>query len=232
MHGLYNWHQLPGTPVHAKVLEWAWLNSRQAQAIRNRYRMVVRELESALQEKLAEGHPVIKLYSLAGGSGQAVFEAASRFPHPERLQITLMDKDQTALKQSAKLAREDFKLTNELQLQEIDIIETPIESLKDHHGQAHIVEMVGLMDYLSANSCDQALSKALTLLNPEGHLVTAHIHPNEEKILLERILDWAPMIYKTKAQFKQLLEKQAAKLHSFHTEPHRIHSVSRLKKQA
>lgn len=231
MHALYNWHQLPETPLHAKFLEWAWLNSRQAQAIRNRFRLVVKELEESLKEQHQSGKSKIKLYSLAGGSGQSAFEAASRFPDPEKLELYLLDKDKTALEQSYKLAREDFKLTNKLELLELDVLAASPEELKEHQAAAQVIEMIGLMDYLQEEENIEALTRAFSILEEDGDLITAHIHPNEEKILLEKILEWAPMDYKTPTHFKKILENHpSGKIHQFKTEPHRIHSVARLKK--
>ncbi|MBU1167404.1 hypothetical protein KKC60_03275, partial [Patescibacteria group bacterium] len=89
-----------------------------------------------------------------------------------------------------------------------------------------IVEVIGLLDYLS-DSAASALIKRLSgllHLNGGGFFFTANVAPNPEQFFLKWVIGW-PMIYRTDKRLWRVVADAGVSRFQIKYEPHRIHGI-------
>ena len=240
---IYNFER-NGNPVS----NW-WINMRNAQAVRNRSKIIHRELVQSMLAIAKEkaGQPV-HVVSLACGSAEGVIRAAATVK--ERgfdVKLTLIDWDGSA---EEYIRRTAFRhgLAAEVEFQQRNLHKfvstSGVDKLKPD-----IVEMLGFLDYLKDETSMHYIRCIYDALPKHGFFFTCHIHPNQEQDFLYNVVNWGRikpfiMLYRSISQLKSLVEM--AWLHevtprrtvdraawsevTLITEPHGIHSVARAMK--
>jgi len=99
------------------------------------------------------------------------------------------------------------------------------------HHQPHIVEMLGLLDYLAHNSAVELIRQIRGCLHEGGSFMTCNIRHNREKMFVDWVLLW-PMIYRSKQEFAELFPAAgfAAENIRIVYEPFEIHGIAVCKK--
>jgi SAM-dependent methyltransferase len=212
---IYNW--APTLRGLRGWLEWYYLHGCACQALRNRYRCVVATLELAIADSITR-HGEARILSLAAGTGQSVFEAAARFKG--HVQIVAIDADDSALLASQTLAAH-YGLTN---------VEWRCGNVLHPHTLAQdvqptIIEVVGLFDYLQDATIRGLLRRLARVAAPDSVLITAHIHPHREALVIKELLDWE-MTYRTRDDLERLLTSGGCSPCHLTTEPHGIFTVA------
>lgn len=225
MFTVYNYRNPEGlTPLH-RLADGFWLGMRNAQAVRNRLKIVKRELHAAIEQMANRGHP-IKILSLAAGTAQGVIEEVAlckRRGIP--IEVLLIDQDKGALREADTIARN---------LGVSDIVATRLGNVlafeqKTEDFSPDIVEMCGLMDYVNDENAVSLVRRIHAKLPEGGFFLTCHIHPNPEALFLKVVIDWK-MIYRSIEAFTLILRKGCFAQWHIITEPHGIHSVAVLRK--
>lgn len=218
----YNYHEkvVPQLTDNLEgVLTDFWMNIENRQAVRNRLLMVVAELEKAFIDSF-ERDGEVRILSIASGSAQAVIEAMKRVPWIP-VKAVLIDMDPTALNYARKQA-EKAGLVNCFKFVQgkTDLIEREAMDLKPN-----IIEMVGFLDYRNDDQAIKLFQKIKKQLPKGGFFITCNINKNLERIFLNWVLLW-PMIYRTKEEVQELLEKGGFRKSRVFYEPLEIHSVA------
>lgn len=198
-----------------------WLAILNAQAVRNRLKLVKRELVGAIME-VAQRESEVRLLSLASGSAQGVIEAMAE-TRDINLKVTLLDLDVTAVEYSKRLAAE-YGVSRQISF---------IVGSTSHFDRAggglkpHIIEMVGFLDYRPRTKAIRLIKRIYEFLPPGGKFLTANIISNPERYFLHWILNWR-MIYRKPEELAALvIEAGFAPEHCrIICEPHRIHAVA------
>ena len=219
---VYNFRKGEGDNLITRFLDGFWLHIQNAEAVRNRLKIVKRELHVAVRRVATtkvDGGPV-RVLSLAAGSGQGVIESVAELQRAGvRCEVLLVDKDDSALAHAGALAR----------LHGVDIITRRGDAVffnRELHGfEPDIIEMCGLMDYLRDTTAIALIKKIRRYLRADGFFLTCHIHPNAESYFLRHVVDW-DMLYRTRPQLADLLVEGGFLGARLHTEPHQIHSVA------
>lgn len=232
---IYNWYGhfgLKPTGLSRDPLAWLWIKIRNAQAVRNRLRIIVRELKEAIRKISSLGGEEIRIASIASGSAQSLFLAAKALREEgfhRRIRILLVDLDQSALEKSLELA-DHFDFPRE------DIISVKASTssieriLKRNEFHPHIIEMAGFLDYCQDRKAIFLIKTIHRLLIPGGFFFTCHIHPNFERHFLRWVLCWS-MLYRSRQDFLGLIEKSGDWDTTAITEPHGIHTVAVCRKK-
>ncbi len=219
---VYNFRRGEGNTLATRIIDGYWLHIRNAQAARNRLKIVKRELQAAVRRIAAtkvDGGPV-RVLSLAAGSGQGVIESVAELQRAGiRCEVLLVDKDDSALAHAGALAR----------LHSVTIVTRKGDAVffnRELHGfEPDIIEMCGLMDYLRDTTAVALIRKIRRYLRLDGFFLTCHIHPNAESYFLRHVVDWS-MLYRTRPQLADLLVEGGFLGARLHTEPHQIHSIA------
>lgn len=207
-----------------RAMDNFWLNIRNAQAVRNRLKIVKRELSAAII-KVAETKPPdepVHVLSLAAGSGQGVIEVAAEMVRlGVACQVLLIDQDESAIEYGRSLA-EMHNVSSSVTVRKADVVyfERSLEGQKPD-----IIEMCGLLDYLPWNLAVIVIKKVRRRLRQDGFFLTCHIHSNWEKYFLWQQENWG-MLYRSRHQLREMLIEGGFLEANLHTEPHRIHTVA------
>jgi acyl carrier protein len=212
----------PGNGLVLRLLEYIWQHLRNARALRNRLRMVKRELRRSISAAL-ERKDKINCLSVGAGSARAWLEVLAEMPEHEsaRVTLTLLDRDPRALEFGAKRAR-DSGVKATLQFQE-----GRAEDMASRYprGTFDVVEIVGVLDYLRQEEALGLCRLAWHVTAPLGEYITANIRNNPEVTFVKRVIGW-PMIYRDPPELAQLADVMPDRINArLMYEPMLIHGV-------
>jgi len=204
---------------------WNQLNN--IKALRNRLRLVKKELKEII-ENLSIKESEIRLLSIASGSAQGVIEAMSEFKQKGVLiKVIFLDRDPIALEHSKKLAQKAGVIDQITFINKgVNVLE---ETVKDFNP--HIVEVVGFLEYRPEEKAIKLAEKIYQLLLPDGVLLISNISNSLERLFLYYVANW-PMIYRTPKQLAEILVKGSfnPKNCKIIYEPLKIHQIAICKK--
>lgn len=192
-----------------------------AASIRNRLILVKKEILACIQ-LVSEKKHVIRLLSVGSGSARPIFEAISTLRGVQTIETMLVDVDKNAIQFSQGLAHKLSLNHTQWQCGNFFRLE---QYCKDFHPD--IVEMVGLLDYLSDKQVVALLRKIFLVLAPNGYLITGNIAPNIESPFVTKGIHW-PMTYRTPEHLANLLMDAGFLLATIEIvqEPLKIHTVA------
>lgn len=229
---IYNWYgdfgikpDLPRDPF-----AWFWMKIVNGQAVRNRLKIIVHELMEAIV-CASHKNDEVRILSIASGSAQSIFLTIRGLRDKGftgKIKLCLLDIDHEALEHSYRLSD-----TYNIYSTEMEHIEAPVSHInKKLKGRKFdIIEMAGLLDYLSEQQSVKLMKRIYNLLAPEGYFITCHIHPNFEMYFMRWFCCWN-MVYRSISQFSKLIQDAAPWNKRIISEPHGVHSVSVCKKSS
>jgi len=225
LEALYNY----GFPDHTQSVSESffhriWFSSNNAIAVRNRLRLVKRELKSAYTG-LYDRKGALTILSIASGSARAIAESLheTRLGYLPDVDVTFLDKDPAALEYSKDLVKK-FNLTCNTRW----ISATAGTHLRSYCGvpSFDIVEMVGLLDYFDNDRAEQLMTSIYDALKEDGVFIVANINHNSERQFISRVIGWN-MIYRTPSELADLVVRSGfrpAHVTGF-VEPLKIHTL-------
>lgn len=221
----HNGHPGRSKNVFQKIAHHIWFHSNNSRGVRNRLRIVTRELKHRFSHHVQKEIP-IKVLSIASGSARAVIEALRDAQAVGKLPISgvFLDKNPAAIDYSKQLAKEMLKDQHSLQW-----VETTVGTFfRDNNpeNEFDVVEMVGLLDYFDDAKTIETFTSIRKALKPGGILVTANIADNSERAFVTKAIGW-DMIYRKAEDLAHLLGAAGFgydKMKVFY-EPLKVHSV-------
>lgn len=199
LHELYGYARdsvYEASPI-GRMVDRLWLlGMKNPRGVRNRLRIVVSALSEELRAVLRR-EETVTILSLACGSAEAVFQAIATLGNDKhRVRLILLDQDQTAVAYAVNEAAKEGI--------EVQAIKASVARLKGVvKTKVDIVEMVGLLDYLSDGTAQGLFERIYEVLVPNGLFVTANILPNLEEPFLRHCADWE-MVYRTPDKLRDL----------------------------
>ena len=211
-----------------RIARYVWFGLNNSMAVRNRLKIVRREVYNEMARTLQRKSSVLIL-SVAAGSARAVLEAIqtlmTEFPDNE-IHAVFLDKNPAAMTYSRYLAKAlgvDYAPNVQLTW----VTDTVGTFFTTSDVKFDIVEMVGLMDYFNDEKAVKAFAHIYDALNPGGLLVTANVQDNRERKFVTDFVGWN-MIYRTPGDLLDLLVQakfQSGHIYAF-CEPLEIHTVA------
>lgn len=207
-----------------RLFHFIWFNTNNSKAVRNRLRIVKREMRSELFDLRKEKKDV-RILSIASGSARAVVEVVEEFDAPDfGISLLFLDKNPQAIEYSKQLVK------NRLRYAKARWVNDTVGSLfKKHlHGENFdIVEMVGLLDYFDDQKTEDTFTSIHEVLNDNGILITANINDNSERPFVTKAIGW-DMVYRTADELYALVLRGGfddSATHKILYEPLKVHSV-------
>lgn len=221
---IYNYQQ------QGSFIDRFWIrHMRNAQAVRNRKRIIVEQLRKLCTDAIARKGKV-RILSLASGSAQAVFEALDGFPK-EAVEILLIDFDKAAGPYTLQEAKR-YGLEERVRFKQGNLLKFSRPIMMGNFTP-DVIEMAGLLDYLRDEEAIQLMRRIHSVLPESAHFVTCHIHDNLERDFMTEVIEWGrddgkqrPMLYRSQREFIELLEAAGFQAITLFAEPHHIHSVA------
>lgn len=215
---IYNWHFGKEKNVIGRLTDF-WLGMINAQAVRNRLKLVYKELLKAVEE-IGQNSKEMQIFSIASGSARAVIGVIAKM---SRLKVyaCLFDLDKGAIACSQKIAQE-FKVEDRIFFKRGSF--RKIENIFKEKI-FYIVEMIGLLDYLNDDEAVLLIKKIHTFLPIGGKFLIANICPNPEQVFMKVVIDW-DMIYRTPKELRLLIEKGGFQEIKIICEPLGLHTLA------
>lgn len=216
-------HSHPPENIVHKFFGHIWFNVSNSKAVRNRLKLVRRELINSMREVYKKKGKV-DLLSIASGSARSVIEAlADIILPPDQVRVSFLDKNPNALEYSKRLALEkgvryDLRWFNDTA--------SGFPVYYEIHERPNIIEMVGLLDYFSPEKTLDILKTIYENLEPGGVLITANISDNVERKFISNIVGWH-MVYKSAMELIDIAANagfERSKMRALY-EPLHIHCV-------
>lgn len=206
-------------------LTYFWQSTNNAKALRNRFKLVKKELEKAIYSL---GKKEIKLLNLACGSSKAVIEVVAKHRDDFIFKVSGVDKSELAIEDSRKLSS-DFKVGHLFNWHQ----DTISNFLKKHSNlKFDIIEMVGFLDYLEDEKAISLFDQIYSVLSDKGVFITGNIKDNPERKFLTEVVGWPHLIFRNESDLTKLFEAsqfKASKIEIVY-EPQKIHGVVVCKK--
>lgn len=199
-----------GTYVFNQLMHKHGVETRAAEAVRSRRRMVPRMLREAADRMPAGPQGRLHVLSLAAGPASELEDIIRDSDDADRFDVTLLDQDPFALDLARETVRRveaarGTRLTvNYLQ----DSVRTMIRTrdLGRALGRHHFVYSMGLFDYLSTPVARAVLAKTWAVVRPGGTLVVGNFHSSTPtRYHMAYWGDWA-LWYRTEDTFLSLAD--------------------------
>lgn len=218
-------HPHKSESLFQKVAHYIWFHSNNSRGVRNRLRLVKRELRAYFL-KLVEEHKDIEVLSIASGSARAVIESLAEARAVGQIKIggIFLDKNPEAVSYSKELAHQALKDKHTL-VWETDTVGNFFKS-HNPENRFDVVEMVGLLDYFDNEKTVQTFHSIKKALKPGGILVTANIVDNSERKFVTNAIGWG-MIYRSAEDLAFLLHEAGFAYENMKVfyEPLKVHTV-------
>lgn len=189
------------------IFTWIWQHIHNVKAIRNRLKIVARELYSALLYFLEMNDKNVSILSLGAGSARAPYEALQLFTKNNikinsKVDLVLIDKNQEALNYSKYLSS---KYSLPLNVSHLRIKCNVSEFPQFYDKKLDIIEAVGLFDYFNDEKASEKFKLIYDRLKEGGYFIVSNIMPNRERPFVEKIIKWRGLYYRRKEDLINLL---------------------------
>ena len=204
------------------AMDLFWLGIINAQAVRNRLKMVTKEIYQLSLCIAKERKQEIRIFSIACGSAQAVVEVLARLKAEGIIARALLtDIDETALQYAQRLAT-SYGVGDQVSVAQSSA--SKMYRLAEEF-QPTIVEMVGLMDYLPHKQAVQIVRRIHRALgHTGGFFITCNVRNNPEKHFLKWVCDWE-MIYRSPIELASIITDAGFDTLRIFYEPHKVHGI-------
>lgn len=196
-----------------------WIGMINAQAVRNRLKLVKQEIRRAILR--FSNHREVRILSLAAGSAQGVIEVMAELKKEGiRVRALLLDIDQTALDYAKQLA---CKYGVGDQIETVKASATQVARVSKGF-KPQIIEMLGLLDYIPQDKAIRLVRKIRDSLESKGIFLTCNVRHNPEQHFLKWVINWS-MIYRTPAELTEIVSEAGFRDSRLVYEPLKIHGL-------
>lgn len=197
-------------------------NTNNPKSVRNRLKLAKRLISEMIH---SFGKPEeLRILSLACGSAQALIETIAE-NGDKNIKALLVDIDPEALEYATNLAQKHGVSDKVETMQRNAMMVAKIA----RDFKPHIVEMMGLLDYIPDSNATALIQRIKDGLPEGGYFATCNIHKNMEVPIVRHILNWE-MIYRTPLKIGILIAGGGFENYEIFTEPLGIHSIVVAKK--
>ncbi|HLC15107.1 MAG TPA: class I SAM-dependent methyltransferase [Thermodesulfovibrionia bacterium] len=220
VNGSFKWKNGTVLPDACMPDFWAMfhLSSPNAQAVRNRYR-IVKE-----QYKASGGG---KTLSIACGSAQPLLHGLHDLLNAGKGQnsaIILTDSSMDSLHLAKKRAQQ-AGLSDRVSFVQANLCEL---TKKLNNEKFDVIEACGILDYLNKDAALKLMRNAFSSLNTNGSVILSNMMKTGSADLLSRICNWN-IVYRSPEEFENLILEAGGKNVRIYSEPWKIHAVAVVK---
>lgn len=196
-----------------------WKNAMNGMAVRNRLKLVKKLLS---REIAARPESEVRIASLACGAAQGLLEAIHELGEcGKSVKILLVDISADAI-EAAKKTADKYGIAENISVFNGSVRESEEACVR---FAPHIVEMIGLMDYLTQEKAIAYAEMIKRILAPRrGVYLVCNIVHNVEKYFTTVVMNW-PMIYRTPEEIADVGVSAGYKENIVHLEPLSVHGI-------
>jgi len=197
-----------------------WQKTNNAKALRNRLKLVKKELKKAIHSFNKRD---LRILNLACGSNRAVIEVVGEHKDNFDFEVFAVDKSISAIEDAQKLAF-SFDIAHLLKTHQSTISEFLDKS---KNIKFDIVEVVGFLDYVEDNKAILLFNQIYSVLTDNGIFITGNIKDNSERKFVTEVVGWPKLIFRNETDLINLLMNSKFKSSKIKIiyEPQNIHGV-------
>jgi extracellular factor (EF) 3-hydroxypalmitic acid methyl ester biosynthesis protein len=222
---IYN-YSFPKPRKFSDRIDNLWLMSPNAQGVRNRHKLATEQISEAVEllSGIYKGEK-IRILSLAAGSAEGLLNAVAE-THRKGIGVSclLVDHNELAMEYATRVA-ESLDIKHLVKVEVTSVTSIPKIKWLMAQFSPHIVEMMGLLDYIEDAKAVSLVRTIRFGLPAHGRFFTCNIMPNPEQHFLKHVLNW-DMIYRTPEELKRLFVRSGFEDIRILTEPMNIHSIA------
>lgn len=205
-----------------------WLNTNHAKALRNRLKLVKKELGKAIH---SFNKKEIKILNLACGSNRAIIEVIGMHKDNFDFEVFCVDKNDSAIEDAKKLCS-IFDIEHLFKWRQDTVSGALGNHINSNGIKFDIVEMVGFLDYVKDEKAVILFDQIYSVLSENGVFITGNIKDNTERRFVTDVAGWPNLIYRDENDLIRLLMKSKFMGTSTRIiyEPHNVHGVVVCKK--
>jgi len=186
------------------LIDRCFLDMPPAIAVRNRRKLLVDEINTAISSK-NDDEPT-RITSLASGPAAEVFDVYEELEKSSRLKMTLIDIDYQSLAYVDDKAT-SLSVNKHLQLHHGNLVYLALGRQKLELEQQDLIYSIGLIDYFNDKFVLAMINYIYENLADNGKVILGNFHPNNPtKALMDHILDWR-LTHRTEDEINQLFAK-------------------------
>ena len=213
-----------------RFFHYIWFTTHNSKAVRNRLRLVERELKKAIKEQDSMGRD-LNILSIASGSARAIVDSVFNNESLEgkNVFINFLDKNPKANEYSKNLVH-SMSFPDNYKFNWITDTISNFPKYLDNR-RPNIVEVVGLLDYFDNEAVRRIMKLIYDNLEDGGVFITSNIVDNLERKFITNVVGWE-MIYKHPKDFFDIAKDVGFNPENIEIlyEPFRIHFVMIAKK--
>lgn len=232
---VYNYKAFGPARNFDEWLERLWMKMPSAQAVRNRKAIVTELLDDEVRSVWSRnlGKPVNVVF-LAGGFVQTgIAVAVDVRKDGIQMKCVVLDISRKALDYAAERA-EKAGVGDVFTFVRINLLDTEKVQAYLSDLDVHVVEMIGILDYLTDPEVIQIFRVAKSSMRPDGKMLTGNILPRcLESPFLHTVINWPRMYHRTYSQLTHLLYgagfiTEAEEIDKY-VEPHKVFMVLQIR---
>jgi len=207
-----------------KIFHKVWFDCNNPKAVRNRLKLVEREIKKSVNE-LIQKNGSINILSIASGSSRAMVESVCNNDLSNvDISITFLDKNPKANEYSKGLTK---KCPSHYNLRWIiDTASNFPNYFGENYKKLNLIEMVGLLDYFDDEKAIKVFSLIYNNLDEDGIFISGNISDNRERKFITDVIGWK-MVYRSGEELANIAIKAGFKPERLKIiyEPLKIHAV-------
>ena len=206
-------------------MAYFWLKTNNAKALRNRLKLVKKELIKAIH---SFNKKEIRILNLACGSNRAIIEVVGLHKEKFDFEIFGVDRSDSAIEYGKNLTS-IFDIAHLFKWHQ----DTISNFLKNNTNiKFDIIEMVGFLDYVKDEKAILLFNQIYSALTDDGVFITGNIKDNPEKRFVTDVVGWPNLIFRNESDLIKLITNSKFKSSNIKIiyEPHNIHGVIKCKK--
>lgn len=202
------------------LITYFWQTTNSAKALRNRLKLVKKEVDKAISSL---NKKEITVLNLACGSNVAVFETVAKYKNILSIDVFGVDRNETAIIDAEKLAS-GFGIGNLFKGYRNTISGFLNEN---KHLKFDIIEMVGFLDYVEDAKAIDLFNQIHSALKEGGVFITGNVTDNPERKFITEVVGWPRLIFRDENDLENL--RSSSKFNDCESrivyEPQNIHAV-------
>jgi len=202
------------------LITYFWQTTNSAKALRNRLKLVKKEVDKAISSL---NKKKITVLNLACGSNVAVFETVAKYKNILSIDVFGVDRNEKAIIDAEKLAS-GFGIGNVFKGCQNTISGFLNEN---KHLKFDIIEMVGFLDYVEDAKAIELFNQIHSALKEDGVFITGNVSDNSERRFITEVVGWPRLIFRDEKDLADLIS--SSKFNDCESrivyEPQNIHAV-------
>ena len=198
-------NQPSGDGKLGEMLDRWFLNSRAAEAVRGRRKLLAEQLNRFATARCRQSEP-LRIMNMACGPNRELFDFLMTFERSNAVEALCVDIDADAL-QYTDLNVNQFSHGATIHLMRENLVKWALGRIRHDFKSQDIIYSAGLMDYFQDKLFIKMIDRCHAQLKPQGVLILGNFGmENQNRNLMDHLLHWS-LIYRDEDMLRELFSR-------------------------